>query len=383
MPLTMPEPRVLLAAIARDEGAYISEWVAHHLMLDVAGIEIYVNQTEDNTCDILRQIGQVHSQVRFRHADHIRHEQYSHLDHMIRPMFLRNNPLQARAYAELWQRGREEGYSHVLFIDIDEYLVLAQHDSINAFIRSTDDQDLYCFQWFNAGGDPKAFMPALKPINQGVKTFGKSTTKCMVATRLDRVEIHNPHLMNPPRGSRIWNTTAWQASHGPGVFSDHSFQWQEDAWVHHCINRDRLEYLSILGRSNPCIWNTRNNLKLTRDGWTAGGPDSTHLDKTRVLTGRQCYRTLVDNAALAPLIQAARAFVQQRLESVRETIEQTQKLNDQMQHILAGTQMDLTPTTTEKNLATLRTVLHNLLQKTSADHPEQHRQLSTVLEALN
>ena len=47
------EFKVKVVAIAKDEGAYIAEWIFHHLYFGFDAIDIYVNRTTDNTCQNL------------------------------------------------------------------------------------------------------------------------------------------------------------------------------------------------------------------------------------------------------------------------------------------------------------------------------------------
>ena len=44
-----------IVAVAKDEGAYFSEWIHHHLYLGFDAIDIYVNRTSDNSLEILKK----------------------------------------------------------------------------------------------------------------------------------------------------------------------------------------------------------------------------------------------------------------------------------------------------------------------------------------
>ena len=48
--------KIKLAAIARDEAAYLPEWIFHHLDFGFDEIEIYINNTVDNSSAVLENI---------------------------------------------------------------------------------------------------------------------------------------------------------------------------------------------------------------------------------------------------------------------------------------------------------------------------------------
>ena len=60
--------KLKLAALAKDEGAYLPEWIFHHLAFGVDEIEVYVNNTTDNSVAILDRITQ-HHPVKITQAD--------------------------------------------------------------------------------------------------------------------------------------------------------------------------------------------------------------------------------------------------------------------------------------------------------------------------
>jgi hypothetical protein len=50
------EPRILLAGIAKNEAAYLPEWIFYHLNIGIDVIRVYVNNTDDNTLQILDKL---------------------------------------------------------------------------------------------------------------------------------------------------------------------------------------------------------------------------------------------------------------------------------------------------------------------------------------
>jgi len=54
--LAMRPMKIKLIAVAKDEAAYIPEWVYHHLNFGFDSISIYTNNISDNTRDVIDKI---------------------------------------------------------------------------------------------------------------------------------------------------------------------------------------------------------------------------------------------------------------------------------------------------------------------------------------
>ena len=54
---------VRLIAISKDEAAYLPEWIFHHLKVGFDEIQIYVNNTKNNSLDILEKISSKYKQI--------------------------------------------------------------------------------------------------------------------------------------------------------------------------------------------------------------------------------------------------------------------------------------------------------------------------------
>ena len=55
----MTEPTSLLVAAVKNEGPYILEWVAHHRLCGFSRIQIYQNDSNDMTVQILRTLERI------------------------------------------------------------------------------------------------------------------------------------------------------------------------------------------------------------------------------------------------------------------------------------------------------------------------------------
>ena len=53
------DSKIKLVAIAKNEAAYLAEWIFHHLYLGVDEIEIHFNRCSDNTLDYIEIFGTI------------------------------------------------------------------------------------------------------------------------------------------------------------------------------------------------------------------------------------------------------------------------------------------------------------------------------------
>jgi hypothetical protein len=123
--------RLTAAAIVKDEAAYIEEWLAYHILIGFEHFYIFDNGSTDDTAKVL--------------APYIK---YGYVTYIHWPVF----PGQFDAY----------GYAAKIFgvhsrwmafIDIDEFFVLKQHDSMPAFLDTIDaDQVLILWRFFGHSG---------------------------------------------------------------------------------------------------------------------------------------------------------------------------------------------------------------------------------------
>ena len=56
---------IKLVAIAKDEAAYLAEWIYHHLSIGIKEIDVYLNGVTDNSYKLMRLIHAKHRNVNF------------------------------------------------------------------------------------------------------------------------------------------------------------------------------------------------------------------------------------------------------------------------------------------------------------------------------
>lgn len=121
---------VCIVAIAKDEGEFIEEWLAYHRLLGVDYFFLY----DDDPAIPLKNITSMQDQYVKIIPWHKQHFNLSG----------RNR--QTKAYKHAVANYCKE-FEWVLFIDIDEFLVLKNVDSLKEFLKQFSDVDSISFNW--------------------------------------------------------------------------------------------------------------------------------------------------------------------------------------------------------------------------------------------
>lgn len=108
-----------LVAIAKNEGAYIVEWIAYHLSIGIDRICVYVNDSSDNTSSDIAKLCP-----------------YYPIRLVSWPSKNRRSP-QRSAYADALERFRDTNWMG--FWDIDEFIVPYGYKDLPAFLRSAPE----------------------------------------------------------------------------------------------------------------------------------------------------------------------------------------------------------------------------------------------------
>ena len=65
----MDKIKIKLVAIAKNEAAYLPQWIFHHLRLGVDSIDVYINGSSDNSVEISRIINSFEPRFKFYESD--------------------------------------------------------------------------------------------------------------------------------------------------------------------------------------------------------------------------------------------------------------------------------------------------------------------------
>lgn len=132
-----PSPPHYLAvcAIAKNEGSYFDEWIAHHAAQGVSKFYIYDNESNDDTRAVLLPYVE-RGLVEYR--------------------FIPGDRQQLNAYQDCLDRHRFDA-RWIAFIDIDEFIVPKRHSSVVEFLRSMERFAAVEINWliFGSSGHEK------------------------------------------------------------------------------------------------------------------------------------------------------------------------------------------------------------------------------------
>lgn len=225
---------VALVAAAKNEAAYIADWVFHHLHFGFSPIFVYVNRSTDGTEPILRRLAKQLPNLIVRNLDNL-----DHLDPPVSP--------QRAAYKRGMDRLKQDQgpNDYTMFLDIDEFWTPADFTStIQDVIAQADHPTSATFNWFQLTSDSYPFLPPFAAQMEGVH---HSLLKTAFRSRM-WVRGFNVYGARPTLPRKIWNAA------GQEVLATEWFQTQSTptsfgpAFITHRFYRSPLEYLAILDR---------------------------------------------------------------------------------------------------------------------------------------
>jgi hypothetical protein len=241
-------PKVKIVAIAKDEAAYLPEWIHHHLYFGFDAIEIYINRCTDNSAEVLSTINDKFPHVTWHSADWI--------DWCPKEA---KNQIQFIVYAKALAETREQGcYSHILFLDIDEFWIPQNFStSIQAFILSLTEDGPVFFEWVNDFGNLPPFSDLPVYIEGNLSPLGKT----MLPVNVDLIEFrHHLPLLKDGVLPKLVNGESFLCRNRPVQALDAGLNSLKHAFIYHRAHRSQLEYVSLLYRGRPGNeFNYKNN----------------------------------------------------------------------------------------------------------------------------
>lgn len=286
--------KVKLVAIAKDEAAYLAEWVYHHAYFGVDSFDIYVNNTGDNTIRLLNKLKSAFD-INIIQADVL------YQSSGVR--------FQYDAYQNSVDKIDSQQFSHIGFLDIDEFWTPSDFSSsIQSFLNKNIDFDVSVFNWV-IHQDESEFSCCFK---DELRVEHNKHVKCFVKTNAAfSIGIHNA----------LGRELTYADSEGnKAVFEDKirarsaGTVKQPSAFILHRLYRSELEYISLLGRGRP----NGNRFKNNRRGYYVGtdNTDTLSFDSTILNSYYHGLTQLVEHLDLTALIGDARAYVEQRYKNV-------------------------------------------------------------------
>lgn len=296
-------PKVKVVAIAKDEARYLAEWLFHHHYFGFACFEIYINNTSDNSLDILKQVqAELDLDLRIINADTLYQAKEKHF--------------QSHVYQQALRNTSEKEFTHIAFLDIDEFWTPNDFTtSVNThLLNSPQPHAVHLFNWM---------------IKRGEDTFSACFS-------LENQYIRNPHVkcITPVRhdlGTKVHTVVGENIEYvdcdgQTPEFIDKSlsktrFNPEElpNAFVVHRLYRSQYEYISMLYRGRPNGMRFKSNRSgyygPKFNGLTYQPPSQAYQDY------QQKFRLLCDKLNQHQLLQRAESFVQKRYQALLAIID--------------------------------------------------------------
>jgi hypothetical protein len=246
--------KIKAVAIAKDEAAYLHEWVFHHLYFGFDGVEVIVNRTTDNSIAVLEELT--------RNIDNFSYSSCDWLDLCSPSISIR---MQEIAYAQACSRALVDGFTHILFIDVDEFWTPKDFkSSIHDFLDDRRIKGSVSFNWVCELGQASPF----QPVSSGLQCFMSTHLKTLSRiSDLQEMRIHTPAFKDGSNHCMADGTSFIPQKNAP-QFHDLAIDSLLDAFIIHRLYRSELEYLAALVRGNPDS-KTRGpaDFKLNRHGY--------------------------------------------------------------------------------------------------------------------
>lgn len=285
--------KVKLAAIAKDEAAYLPEWIHHHLYFGFDEIEIHVNNTTDNSCSMIKKIASYYP-VKVVNADQL---------------FLASpSKFQISAYKKIAHQAKKDGFTHLMFLDIDEFWTPKDFNiNIKQFIGLQPSSDAYLFNWY-IHKDEELFSGCFK---ENIKVAKDKHLKYLVdlSASVKRYGAHN--AVGKELIYRLADGSIYQFGQDDDVRA-HILPKAEidDCYIIHRIYRSQLEYVSLLSRGRT----HGAKLKDNRTGYYGANDKTISLifKNDTLKKYYEAYRLFLNECDLNPELQKAQYFVEER-----------------------------------------------------------------------
>lgn len=291
--------RVKIVAIAKDEAAYIPEWVHHHLYFGFDAIEIHINRTSDNSAEVLNEICQHYPSVSWEYADWVDMcpgEAATQIQFVI--------------YAKaLFETRKTNEFSHILFLDIDEFWCPDDFSTtIQEHLVSMPPLAAVFYEWVNDLGSSSSFSSLQQSLEGNLSPLGKT----ILPVSLDIVELrhHAPLLANKSHHV-IADGTKFKARKKPVQALDASLNSLKKVFIYHRAHRSSLEYVSLLYRGRPGndFKYKNNRTGMPRRNLTTC---TINFPTTTFETFQSSYDEFKNKLDFQDLVDTARTFVNER-----------------------------------------------------------------------
>lgn len=273
-------PQCAILCTIKNEAAYIFEHYAWHKRIGFTRFIYVHNDCTDQTVPALATLAAYDSQV-------------TAIENIVQP----GDRPQLSAYTRVRARILPQLQDwYIMVIDIDEFLLLKQHDSVQDLLAAFTNPEVISFNWriFGSNGQSEhaddlvisrftACAPADHPANRLFKSIWRNTAQ--VANN----GPHRPHFKSPEAVRWVYPTAPPLGRDIPLEFRKGSNPRQTDhgpfldiAQINHYIVKSRSEFDEKKGRGA---------------GWSIAGGDSPHARHNSAFFIEHDRNEIVDNLA--------------------------------------------------------------------------------------
>lgn len=299
--------RLKIVAIAKDELAYLPDWIFHHLYFGADRLEIYINGSSDGSQEL---IGSKLCEEKVEFFDG---------DRFFKKASAKTPQVDVYNYA--LKKSIKEGFSHILFLDIDEFwFPLDFKTSLKDEIKQTTG-DAISFEWFIRLNEEDEF---LLPFDKLIVGSRARLVKTVFKTGL-KIKAVNPHNI-------VAIDCDYRLSGGDTfpIVGDDFFRVSNERVVQnlpcslilHRMYRSELEYVSTLARGRPLVnGRERSRFKDNRQGYAIETfRQSLNLPEDGLNTYLLTRNSFFIQNDLEDLVQKGREFVRTRFKAMLNTI---------------------------------------------------------------
>lgn len=307
-PKTIKKNKIKLVAIAKNEAAYLPEWIFHHLQFGFNHIEVHINATTDNTNELIKKLAPL-TGVKFVDAN----EKFATPQIKFPQMHI---------YQEALTEGEKDNFTHLMFLDIDEFWLPVDFRSTIYDCVNELKGDVISFEWFMKYVESIPFGPVIPTRLVGKKS---PQLKSIVKTGI-QITFASPHNMVVENGTNmladgsIFKPTKENFSVAPDIDELASVK---KYFVLHRMFRSQTEYVAMLGRTNPFKRKGFNSIfKDNRFGYDANEEASEIIfPRGKVDTYNHDYQAFKKLYDIDSTIEEAQSFVLARKKQVIKQIE--------------------------------------------------------------
>ena len=333
---------IKLVAIAKDEAAYLAEWIYHHLSIGIQEIDVYLNGITDNSYALMRLINAKHKNVKFYNADHL-----------VAISIRSKRSFQQVVYRFAWNTEKyRKNVSHLAFLDIDEYLISSSFgENINTMFDSAGKFDILSNVWYS--DLPSEIEPFTRLFCESQMVQKMSIIKSIgrLKSNIGFPMVHNFKRVQrkPDKIKSILSSGTAVKYSGLGKRlsqedADRSVNSIEPWFVFHRIYRSHDEYCASLmrgrkHRSNdaPIKDNRNGYIPMEENSRLIGPPMQYSINSKICRNYHKGFKRFIEDCNLAEEIKSGQKFVKKRYKELEQLVNDNPDLLKQYSTVFRGT----------------------------------------------